>query len=763
LRVCANGTQIDKLNYSIKLLGSNITPSDPQGIFMQGPNHILLSDTSIGIPPEEHLTVGSSTLPKTYLDISKLGTFFTGDVGFTGGNVTILGNLGVTGDVSITGDVGITGDLIIVGDVGVTGNLDVTQTITTNTVNSDNVYIDNMYPLNTTIISITGDIGMTGNFGITGDMNIVGYTSITGDVGMTGDFSMVGNLGITGDANITGTLTVGAFQTQYIYVDTIFPFTGTQISMVGDIGITGGNFGFTGTDFYVDSLNNSILIGENTASLVGVNYATVSSNNTVDIISLVTTNILSSNTINIRTQTGTATEIKIEADYGDINIETQTDDINITSANDLNIVTINDGFIYSGGQFGITGGNILSLTAPDVYINGINDVFINAPIIGLTGGNIGITGDIFDVSVNNIIMNSSIDTNITASNFANLSGIQNVNVSTTFGYATLSSNFGFNYVSMTPTGSFDADINGSNISNSAGLNYSGNGAINIENFNDIFVKSLSTGTLGLQAVNGNVYISNDFAGNIYMRSFSDIGITGTDGVFIDTINPNAPINLTTIDGPINLTSNGTSNIELSTFTDILLRANLPGGTHVSNGTNEYILPTSNPTREYDVIQAIGLITSPQTTQWGQAKPFIKFDYGDYPLGSPIGIIGGSEIFLPVVSVSLASYINFGWGVNIPPYTWTVGENGWYEISIYIYTTTTGTIASSDMLLNIYVGAFINKTFNISEGTNHVSYILSMNTIAPAITISVENTSFFASTIIVQSWYINIKQLYFGLV
>lgn len=628
LRVYSNGTQITKLNYSIQVLGSS-TPSDPNGIYMQGMNYITLSDTSVGIPPEEHLTVASSTnINKIYLDISKLGTFFdsdvsvkgdvnvlgnlgvtgdvgitggnlsitgdvgvTGNFGLTGGNVSITGNLGVTGNVGVMGNLGVTGDVNVLGNLGVTGDIGLIGNlgITGNAFITGNLGVTGNFGIGGDIF-LTGNMGMTGNFGltggnmnitgnfgVTGNVDIIGYTSITGDIGMTGDFSIIGNIGVTGDVNITGTLTAGSFQTQYLYVDNIFPFTGTQISMVGDVGITGGNFGFTGAEYYVDSNSNIQLIADNGVLVQGTTG-----------VLILGTNVLlgASGSMLLQTNLG-ATALTIQASTGVIDILSSVSDININSANDLNLtaandlnVMINGGFLYSGGDFGITGTNILSLTAPDTYINGINDVFIDAPLIGLTGyfaitGDIGMTGT-FNQTGGSVTFNAVGGINL----------IDSTDTIQIVGNDIIQQ--GINDISLSSVGG-DIDLT-SGVAGSVNISAPGvapSSAINLNSQRINMTAGLGTGITGDVDMNGDF----DIIGNIGVTG--DVNVTGT--VYSNAINTNTlSLNSLEVDyilpktatqiymvGDIGITGgtlfriNQMTNIDFYAFTNFSMSSNLP--------------------------------------------------------------------------------------------------------------------------------------------------------------------------------------------
>ena len=933
LRVSATGIQMSKLGYSIQLLGDALNPSNPQGIYMQGPNHITLSDVSAGIPPQDHFTIASSTIiTKKYLDISTLGTFMnglvavsgtlnvlgtlgvtgdfgltggdmsitgnfglsggdmsitgnvgiTGDFGLTGGDMSItgdilllgnlgvtgdigllgnlgitgdiglLGNLGITGDISMLGNLGVTGDIGLLGNLGITGNIDMTGNIgLTGDINmtgnfgltggdvtilgdvgitghefvngnldvSGNVGItgnvgiggilsvgqidvvavkvDYIEPYNNTQISMVGDVGVTGN------MNITGFVGITGDVSMTGDFDMIGNLGITGNANITGTLTAGSFQTQYLYVDDIFPFSGTQISMVGNVGITGGNFGFTGAEVWMYASNNMELGSDTNVILYGNQVTWIGSNMTLA----------------LETVNPTATVLIINAQYGDINMATQVGDIYITAANALDIVT-NNGFLYSSGPFGITGTAIVSVTAPDIYINGINDVFIDAPIIGFTG-DVGITGDIFNLSVNSINIKSSLDTNIDAIGNIFIEGIHNVTVGSATGNVKLQSNSGTNYFTLDSSGNIDADVAYIDITNGSGLTYTGNGTMNITNSGAIIIQSTNANILALQSANADMYISNDFAGNIWIKPFGILGITGytaitgnvgitgdvgiTGALYTDTIYPNntgiinmiGEVGITGdsvivgnvgVTGNVNVTGTVYSNaistntmtlnnlhvdyILPKTATDIYIVGDVGiTGDLTIMGTDliPYQLPIFGPTMDNLVIVSGSTSSYPIVSTWKNAPPSVLGAFFNQNGSSSISGTASTTTYLPWYTASIVTNtlsvttdvtdtivtINnmFGSGV---------AAHGLFEITVLVVLDQS-TVISGGNFINIYANSESIYLANIPIGVSYATYTITTLATFPyapmtghqSITVGLQCV---ATPITIDQWSLSIKQL-----
>ena len=217
------------------------------------------------------------------INVGGTGTFshmnVNGNVGITGGNLTLygtstqVGNAALTGDADVTGNVGITGgNLTLHGTSTQVGNAALTGSFTQ-----------------------IGDADVTGNVGITGgNLTLYGTSTQVGNATLTGDADVTGNVGITG-----GNLTLYGTSTQVGNATLTGSFTQTgDADVTGNVGITGGNLdiygnvGVTGSQFTVDvanTANDSIQL----VSTGGI-ILTAGTNRTVDINDLTTTSFTTS-------------------------------------------------------------------------------------------------------------------------------------------------------------------------------------------------------------------------------------------------------------------------------------------------------------------------------------------------------------------------------------------------------------------------------------------------------------------------------------
>ena len=170
------------------------------------------------------------------LNVGGTGTFshmdITGNVGITGGELTLTGDFTQTGDADVTGNVGITGgNLTLHGTSTQVGNATLTGDFTQ-----------------------TGDADVTGNVGITGgNLTLHGTSTQVGNATLTGDFTQTGDADVTGNVGITGgNLTLHGTSTQV-----------GNANITGNVGITGGNLniygdvGVTGSQFTINTLSDS--------------------------------------------------------------------------------------------------------------------------------------------------------------------------------------------------------------------------------------------------------------------------------------------------------------------------------------------------------------------------------------------------------------------------------------------------------------------------------------------------------------------------